>query len=82
MNIVCGSAVKQLLLGSMTRIVCENNYKNFQNFSGFVIQSCQWMMMMMTFRPGPALMTSDDCVATVDDHTGLLAKFCLSERYW
>ena len=24
-NIVCGSAVKQLLLGSMTRIVCENN---------------------------------------------------------
>ena len=37
--------------------------------------------MMMTFRPGPALMTSDDCVATVDDHTGFLAKFGLSERY-
>ena len=31
-NIVCGSAVKQSLLGSMIRIVCENNYKNFQNF--------------------------------------------------
>ena len=30
------------------------------------------MIMAMTFCP--ALMTSDDCVATVDDHPGFLAK--------
>ena len=36
------------------------------------------MIMAMTFCP--ALMTSDDCVATVDDHPGFLAKSsCVSE---
>ena len=36
------------------------------------------MMMVMTFCP--ALMISDDCVATVDDHPGFLAKSsCASE---
>ena len=77
-------------LGSLTRVVCDKKFKqklpNKSRLESFwevcysTLTTEVWMMM--TFRSGPALMTSDDCVATVDDHAGFLAKFGLSERYW